>query len=160
MEPTTAALVLAALLSVTGVIRVLASPLPGAFTDRVEVQELLAALRHLDPERTMRFTFVRPRIVVLETGVTAMPLINGRAGVELQLNRQCVTHVIVGSLGIAPRLDSTLRAAIALRPERFSLAWANQAFAVYRFTGLQPDLARIVSAGECRRVAGGASIHG
>lgn len=118
-----------------------ASPPLGRFTDQAPVRSLFDALRRMHRERPMRVAFIRPRLLAFETGIHAMPLFSGTAvnAVEVQLNRLCITHVVLGTMGVEPPSDSTFRKAIGWRPQNFAREFANDEFVVYRYAALRPD---------------------
>jgi hypothetical protein len=57
--------------------------------------------------------------------------------VEAELNRLCITHVVLGSLGVSLAKDSAFRAAVEAQPAHFEPVWASRDFSVFRFVALR-----------------------
>lgn len=112
----------------------------GAFATRPEVRDLFSVLRRLDAEQPMRASFSRPRILALETGIPAMPpILQPAPKIEAELQRLCITHLVIGSLGLRPPFDRASEKMVELAPDHFQAVYANQAFSVYRYAALRPD---------------------
>src|SRR4029453_179645 len=105
---------------------------------RPDVQALFRELMRLAAQEPMRVAFVRPQILALETRIPSMPTFPPAppGGVD-PIDRKCITHVVLGDLGLAPRADSAFREAVRLQPGGFRQEYQNQSFTTYRYTTLQ-----------------------
>ena len=102
--------------------------------DRPDAQALFAALRALPASPTPRVATFKPRIISLESGVAAMPLLLGAPAVILrELCERSITHVVVGDLGIFPLESDQLRKTVAMYPSAFREAYRNASFTLLRF---------------------------
>jgi hypothetical protein len=138
--PMPATLALGAAIAVASASVIAMSPPPGWFATHPSAVELFSEVRRLNADAPMRASFSRPRILAEETGVHAMPLINRPPDVvEGELDRQCITHVIIGSLGLRAEHDKANRTLVTSRAADFSLVWSSSDFQIYRFLALRPD---------------------
>ena len=132
------ALAAAALIGVLNVawIERSADPLP-SMAARPEVQDLFRAVERLTADRPIRVAFVRPQVLAYETGVPSMTTFaRDPQTLVSELNRRCITHVVLGDLGLAPVADASFRELVQRQPETFQLEYRNESFEIHRFTGL------------------------
>lgn len=129
-----------AVVALGSIAMVVSSPAPGSFASRPETVALFGELRQRNARQPIRVAFIRPRWLALRTGIAASPLWNAApATVEPELQRLCLTHVVLGTMGMSQPSDSTLRQAMALAPAHFEREYGNEAFELYRYTALRPD---------------------
>ena len=116
-----------------------ARPSPPTLSTHADAQALFAVLRNHAEMRNARVYFVSPRILTLETGVTAMPYLGvpeEKLLSELRAHR--ITHVISGDFGAGRKAEQTLAETIARRPAIFEPLYRNESFRLYRFRGQIP----------------------
>ena len=136
-----ATVIAAAVVALMATVTAWTPPVPNGITTRSDVADLYAALRAL-PGRTPRVMTVRPRILVLETGVPAMALVRGAPDVIVrELCASGITHVVVGDLHtLLPETGHLLRA-ISHHRNAFVEVYRNQSFTVSRFDPVAADAA-------------------
>ncbi len=109
---------------------------PPALEDRADVQELFTRLKSSARHDSLRVAFFSPRALTWNTHIPAMGTFAASpAEVLAELESKRVSHVITGDLGTQPKRDAAMREAIRAYPLRFSLAFSNASFSVYRFRG-------------------------
>ena len=107
---------------------------PSAITLRPEVIDLYASLRRLPASPSPRVMAFRPRILALEMGIPAMPLVKGEPEVIIrELCALAITHVVLGDMGSHPVEMAAVRRAVASYPGAFTEEFRNKSFAVMRF---------------------------
>jgi hypothetical protein len=114
-----------------------------AFTALPEVQQLFGALTTLAAEQPVRVAFVRPQVLALQTGIPSMPTFRATPEVvTAELDRLCITHVVLGDLDLAPRTDAAFRETVRTYPDSFRLEYSNARFELQRYTAVacQRDL--------------------
>jgi hypothetical protein len=113
-----------------------AQPAPATLSTHADAQALFTALRNNAEMANARVYFVSPRVLTLETGVTAMPFL-GVAEEKLlsELRANGITHVISGDFGAGRKAERTLAATIARHPALFAPLYQNGSFRLYRFRG-------------------------
>ena len=117
-------------------------------TDREDVQALFQALTRIAAQEPIRVAFVRPQVLALETSIPSMTTFGASPQVVAEeLDRRCITHVVLGDLGLPPG-DAAFRELVRLQPDAFRLEYRNPSFEVHRFTALA-----------CRRDHGNAWRH-
>jgi len=138
--PIPATLALGAVIAVMSASVIGVSPPPGWFATQPGAVELFGEVRRLNADAPMRVSFARPRVLAQQTGVRSMPLINRPPDVvEGELNRQCITHVIIGSLGLRVEHDKANQAMVTELAPDFLPVWSSTDFQIYRFLALRPD---------------------
>ena len=111
-----------------------------AFTKEPDVQALFAHLGRTSATNLARVVFIKPRVLAWVTGIPAMGFPVAEPGVVLdELRRRCITHVIVGDVGMVEPGIREVNDTIAMHPEAFALDYRNGSFSVYRFAGSDPD---------------------
>jgi hypothetical protein len=81
--------------------------------------------------------FVRPQVLALETGIPAMTSFDAPPAVIAgELDRLCITHVVLGDFGMAGSADRAVRELVRARPDGFRLEFRNASFEVHRYTAL------------------------
>jgi hypothetical protein len=102
-------------------------------TERADVRALFDYVRHALPARASRVAFVNPRVLTWETRVPAMSLVDAPGDtVAVELARQGITHVVIGSVDPNAPSDCALRSVIRGDPADFTAEYVNRSFAVYR----------------------------
>jgi hypothetical protein len=139
--------VIIALLNVTWAERLSARETPLAA--RADVQDLFHALTRIAAREPIRVAFVRPQVLSLETRIPSMTTFEAPPQVVAdELDRRCITHVVLGDLGLAPAANAAFRELVRVQPEGFELEYRNSTFEVHRFTALA-----------CRKDSGNAWHH-
>lgn len=117
-------------------------PVPNGITTQADVTELYAALRALPARPSPRVMAVRPRILVLETGVRAMALVRGAPDIIVrELCANAITHVVVGDLQTLLPETGHLRRALSVYRGSFAEVYRNRSFSVWRFDPAAADAA-------------------
>lgn len=94
-----------------------------------EVRTLFARVAALPRTPAPRVVFVNPHVLTWETGVAAMPTFNTTTSEAMaELRRKRITHVVVGSLGVALKSERALRRAVADSAQAFSLVYRDSVF--------------------------------
>ncbi|HEU4722202.1 MAG TPA: hypothetical protein VFS59_12625 [Gemmatimonadaceae bacterium] len=97
-----------------------------------EVRALFARIAALPRTPTPRVVFVNPHVLTWETGVAAMPSFHATTTQAMaEMRRRRITHVVLGDLGVAPRLDSVLRRAVADSVQAFSPLYRDSVFQLF-----------------------------
>jgi hypothetical protein len=118
--------------------RASAQPRYTPLAQRAEVRELFGALRRMAEERPARVAFVRPQVLALETRIPSMTTFPAPPErVMRELDTRCITHVVLGDGGLAPKADRAFRTAVEVNRPSFVLEFENSHFAVYRYVGLE-----------------------
>ena len=108
-------------------------PRPEAFRGAPNAEALFAWLRQTSQVTPMRVVFFNPRVVVLETGVPAMGILNRTPREHLvAFTEQRITHVICEAGEKSSGQQPVTNSLPGLFPDRFSLAYENPEFRVYR----------------------------
>ena len=112
----------------------IARPEPRSLLGEPDVKSLFARIIELREKEPARISFANPRVLTLETRVPAMMLIGPPPDrfVE-ELRARSISHVVVGDLGLNPRLLARVQKAIAEHPEHFAEEYRNPSFRLYRF---------------------------
>jgi hypothetical protein len=106
--------------------------------ERPDTKDLFRALVALNREQPMRVAFVRPQVLSLETGIPAMTTFVAPPEVIAgELDRLCITHVVLGDLGLWGRADRSFRELVMVQSDRFRLEHRNPSFEVHRYTALR-----------------------
>jgi hypothetical protein len=147
--PPAAVVLPAGLLVATGAALTLSThPFPRTWDSYPDVREVEAVLVRGNAERPLRVVFVRPGQLAWRTRIPAMPLFEAPPDTTVaELRRTCMTHVVVGSLGLMPGPDSAMQRAVDAHPEAFEPVFRNGSFRAYRFTAGRPDCLLAVRAG-------------
>jgi hypothetical protein len=104
---------------------------------RADVQDLFHALTRIAADEPIRVAFVRPQVLALETRIPSMTTFEAPPHVVAEeLDRRCITHVVLGDVGLAPAADAAFRQLVRLQPDGFQLEYRNSTFEVHRFTAL------------------------
>jgi hypothetical protein len=94
-----------------------------------EVHALFTRIAALPRTPEPRVVFVNPHVLTWETGVDAMPTFAATTPqVMAELRRRRITHVVVGDLGVAPKLDSAMRRAVTDSSQAFSPVYRDSVF--------------------------------
>jgi hypothetical protein len=94
-----------------------------------EVRALFTRIAALPRSPAPRVVFANPHVLTWYTGVTAMPTLDATTNEAMaELRRARITHVVVGDLGIAPKLDSVLRRAVADSAQAFVPVYRDSLF--------------------------------
>lgn len=140
LSPRAVALAFAAVIALCAAATTARSPVWGSLPTNPQGRELLTALRTMNAEHPVRAVFSRTHLLTLETGIPAMPLFRADPDtMEAELQRHCMTHVVVTYTDMEPRLDSLMREFVASRPAHFEPVFRNALFAAYRYTALRPE---------------------
>lgn len=133
---TFAPLAFSVMLAIAAVAVSAAEPAPVTLSSHADAQALFREFRDHAGMRNARVYFVSPRVLTLETGVTAMPFL-GVAEDKLlsELRKHGITHVVSGDFGAGRRAERTLTATIARHPALFEPLYQNGSFRLYRFRG-------------------------
>ena len=108
-------------------------PRPETFIGAPNAEALFAWLRHTSRVTPLRVVFYNPRVVALETGVPAMGILNRTPREHLvAFADQRITHVICESGEKSSGQQPVTNSLPGLFPDRFSLAYENPEFRVYR----------------------------
>jgi len=104
---------------------------------RTDVQDLFQALRRIARDEPIRVAFIRPQVLALETGIPSMTTFAAAPEtVAKELDRRCITHVVLGDMGLLPAADAAFRELVRLQPDGFHVEYQNPSFEVHRFTAL------------------------
>lgn len=105
-----------------------------SFAERADVEDIFRYFGERQLTEEPRAAFVRPRILRWESGTPAMALFAAPPDTTVaEFCRAEISHVVLGTLGWAPRVDSAMQRVVQELPRRFELEHRNQSFAVYRF---------------------------
>lgn len=133
LSPDAAALALAAAIVLPASVLLAArDPLPSleANPSAREVFEFLRARNRAAPVRAV---FFNPRVLALETGVSAMPMVPGAPeDVVREMLAKGITHVVVGDLDVGATGAADVRRAVDASPTRFEPLARFGEFEVYR----------------------------
>ena len=133
-----------AAIAVAGAIRLAVLPPPRSLAALPNVQRLFAEVRADAARGPMRVAFYKPRVLTLETGVPAMSLFEAPPPVIVaELQRRCITHVVIGSPGTRLAAGRAFNLTVAWRAQLFTRVYTNEAFHLYRFEGgpcADPDI--------------------
>jgi hypothetical protein len=130
------AFVVAACITLLGVVHVVRAPRPATLLGSPNVQSLFSMLRERGKTERIRVYFMNPRVLTWETGVPAMPHIIGDATANdllQELRQHRITHVIAGDLGISRDGNRLLMGTIGKYPTMFREEYQNPAFRLLRF---------------------------
>ena len=112
----------------------LTEPRPQDILDHPDVVGVYAALERFRTDAPMRVELLKPRIFTLHTRIPAMGLFEAEpTEVVTELCAKRITHVVAGDLGIEPKENAALSAAVDEYPALFLPVYENRSFAVYRF---------------------------
>jgi hypothetical protein len=139
---TTAVVALAAGLGIgaLAVVTGASEPRPVSMVRIPAVQALFTHLARTSTAGQPRVVFIKPRALAWETGIPAMgPPIAPPDIVLAELRRRCITHVIIGDLGLDVPGHRRLREAVETHPNAFAIDYRNERFSVYRFTEWASD---------------------
>jgi hypothetical protein len=129
----------ALVLAVAGCAQILRTPPRRGLLADADTQALFARLKEEGP--ATRVAFTNPRVLTLETGIPAMPLIhNADSTVIRELRVHRITHVITDTLNIQPySTELFLRLAREL-PQVFRPIYRNPTFVLYRLDWPSQDV--------------------
>jgi len=140
VAPNAVALGLAVVIALCAAGTTAASPQWGSLPTNPQGRELLAALRRMNAEHPVRAVFSRAHLLALETGIPTMPLFRAEPdSMEAELQRNCITHVVVTFTDMELRLDTLMQQFARSRPEHFEPVFRNELFEVYSYSALRPD---------------------
>lgn len=132
-------------LAIAAMCMVLLRPPRETLLEHPEVRALFARIAALPATPPPRVVFVNPHVLTWETGVAAMPTFEATPIEAMaELRRKHITHVVVGDLGVAPKLDRAMRRAVADSAQAFSPVYRDSVFQLLalRATGDTVEMGR------------------
>jgi hypothetical protein len=113
----------------------LRAPREAGLEEHPDVQRLFARLAEVAARQPVRALFFKPRNLTWATRIPAMgPFVAPAPVVLEELQRQGITHVVVGDLGVHPERQAALGRALAAEPGSFRPCYENASFRVYQFS--------------------------
>jgi hypothetical protein len=122
------------LLAATAIATALRVPRDPGLEENPDVQELFGRLADVASQEPVRALFFKPRTLTWLTRIPAMgPFVAPPELVLDELDRQHITHVVLGDLGVNPERQASMRGALESEPASLRLYFENRSFRLYAF---------------------------
>jgi hypothetical protein len=117
----------------------LRAPRDPGLEENPQVQQVFGNLAEIASHRPVRAVFFKPRNLTWATRIPAMgPFVAAPRDVLEELERQGITHVVLGDFGVHPERQASLRRALQAEPGSFRPGYANASFQNSEFARAAP----------------------